>query len=113
MKLVTVTETHEFSRAAKAVMSDVERTELIGFLAANPESGISLGGGVRKLRFARTGSGKSAGFRVIHFYRADSDKPLFLIAVFAKNAKSNLTNSELAQVVLVGEALAASYGSRQ
>lgn len=94
-------------------MTDAERTELIDFLAAHPEAGVALGGGVRKLRFAPAGAGKSGGFRVVHFYRADSDKPLFLIAVFAKNAKSNLSAAELGQVVMAGEILAANYGRKQ
>jgi len=67
--LTTVIELDEFLRQAKGVMTDAERGELVDYLAANPDAGISLGGGLRKLRFARQGAGKSGGFRSIHFYR--------------------------------------------
>ena len=30
-------------------MSDNERMSLIGYIAANPEAGVSLGGGLRKV----------------------------------------------------------------
>lgn len=51
-------------------MTDEKKAELISVLAAHPVSGISLEGGLRKVRFARKGSGKSGGYRVIHFYRS-------------------------------------------
>ncbi len=50
-------------------------------------------GGFRKVRFARQGRGKSAGARVIYIYRNDKF-PVFLITVFAKNRKANLTKAE-------------------
>lgn len=58
-KLQTVVELPEFIKRAKAIMSDVERTGLINMLAREPAAGISLGGGLRKIRFSRDGSGKS------------------------------------------------------
>ncbi len=50
-------------------------------------------GGARKLRVARPGGGKSGGYRVISYY-AGADVPVFLLIVFAKNMKSNLTKAE-------------------
>jgi hypothetical protein len=87
MSLLTLVETPEFIRRARSAgMSDDEKEELISFLAADPEVGISLGGGLRKVRFARAGGGKSGGYRVIHFYRS-LDMPLFLLTVFTKMKK--------------------------
>lgn len=81
----TVVETPEFIRRANAAgMSDKEREDLITYVAADPEAGIALGGGLRKVRVARPGGGKSGGYRVIHFYRA-ANMPLFLLTLFAKN----------------------------
>lgn len=65
MTIVTVVETAEFQRRARAIMSDAERLELIDLVARNPMTGVSIGGGVRKFRFARDGGGKSGGYRVI------------------------------------------------
>lgn len=109
--LTTVVELDEFLRQAKGVMTDADRAELVNHLAANPEAGVSLGGGQRKLRFARTGQGKSGGFRSIHFFRPAAG-PVFLLAVFAKNEKANLSAGELAALLKLGDILAAHYGKR-
>ncbi|WP_216665279.1 type II toxin-antitoxin system RelE/ParE family toxin [Pseudoruegeria sp. HB172150] len=112
MVLVTVVETPEFQRRARVLMGDEERHALIDFVAQDPEAGVSIGGGVRKFRFARQGGGKSGGYRVIHFFGGD-DMPVFLLTVFAKNEKANLTPSETEAVRRLGAALAASYGRRE
>lgn len=109
--LTTVVELDEFLRQAKGVMTDAERAELVTYLAANPEAGVSLGGGLRKLRFARPGAGKSGGYRSIHFYRP-AVGPVFLLALFAKNEKANLSAPELAALLKLGDILAAHYGGR-
>lgn len=107
----TVIELDEFLRQAKGVMTEADRAELVDYLAANPEAGISLGGGLRKLRFARQGAGKSGGFRSIHFYRPATG-PVILLAIFAKSEKANLTASELATLLKLGDILAAHYRGR-
>ena len=111
MSIVTVVETPEFRRRARLIMSDAERLELIGYVARNPMSGVSIGSGVRKFRFARAGAGKSGGYRVIHFFAPErEDVPIFLITAFAKNEKANLTPAEVRAVRKLGKALAGSYG---
>ena len=109
---VTVVETPDFVRRAKAAMTEAERTALIDLLAATPEAGVSLGGGLRKVRFGRTGAGKSGGFRSIHFYRVGAG-PVFLLTMFAKNERSNLSAAEVAALMKLGDELAAWYGKRQ
>lgn len=109
MAIVTVVETPEFQRRARSLMSEAERLELIDFVARNPMTGVSIGGGVRKFRFAREGGGKSGGYRVIHFFSPEDDTPIFLITVFAKNEKANLTPAETEAVKQLGAALAATY----
>lgn len=110
--LTTVVEMPEFVRKAKAVMTDAERMALIALLAAEPDAGVSLGGGIRKLRFARDGGGKSGGFRSVHYYQPDRGQPVFLLTVFAKNEKANLTPVEGAALVAIGERIAANYGGK-
>lgn len=113
MTIVTVVETAEFQRRARVIMSDAERLELIDFVARNPMTGVSIGGGVRKFRFARDGGGKSGGYRVIHFFSPDDGTPVFLITVFAKNEKANLTKTETEAVKTLGEVLSATYRSKR
>mgnify|MGYP000321353378 CR=1 FL=1 len=109
----TVVETPEFMKRANAVgMSDEERMDVIEQLAANPEAGISLGGGLRKVRIGRRGGGKSGGYRVLHFYRSP-DLPLFLLTVFAKNEKANITRSEKADLIKLCDLIAQTYGAQK
>ncbi len=107
--LQCVVELPEFVRRAKAIMSDDERIALVDYVAANPASGVSLGGGLRKVRIAREGGGKSGGYRTIYVF-SGAHVPLFLVTVFAKNEKDNLTKAEQAELVALSNMLVASYG---
>ena len=111
-RLQTVVELPEFLRRAKAIMSDEERSSLVDFIAANPEAGVPLGGGLRKVRFARQGSGKSGGYRSIYVF-GGVHVPVFLVTVFAKNEKDNLSKSEQAELVAMSKLLLAYYGDQQ
>ena len=113
MTIVTVVETPEFQRRARAIMSDGERMELIDYVARNPLSGVSIGGGVRKFRFARIGSGESGGYRVIHVFSPEDGTPVILITVFAKNEKANLSKAETEAVKALGKALSVTYRSKR
>jgi RelE toxin of RelEB toxin-antitoxin system len=72
-----------------------EREAFVDFIAQNPEAGdvIPETGGVRKIRWARAGTGKRGGARVIYFYH-DRDRPLYLLMVYAKARRENLTPEE-------------------
>ncbi len=76
-------------------MTEDEVVRLEELLGRNPQAGEEIvgTGGCRKLRFARPGKGKSGGYRVITFFTGPS-LPLFLITVFAKNERANLTQAE-------------------
>lgn len=110
--LQTVVELPEFIRRARAIMSDDERMALVNHVAAQPESGVSLGGGLRKMRIARKGGGKSGGFRTVYVF-GGLHMPIFLLTVFAKNEKDNLTRAEQAAAVELSKLLVARYGERQ
>ncbi len=94
-KLITVAETPLFIRQAATVWGDAEREDFVEFIARNPEAGNIMPetGGVRKVRWARAGSGKRGGARVIYFYH-DSDHPLYLLMVYAKARQENSTADE-------------------
>jgi hypothetical protein len=90
-------------------MSGDERMGIVTFLAADPEAGISLGGGLRKVRVPRAGGGKSGGYRTIHVF-GGTHMPLFLLTVFAKNEKDNLSAKEQADLVETSKRIIAAYG---
>jgi len=111
--LQTIVELPEYLRKAKQIgLPDSQRMEIVDFLANNPKAGIGLGGGLRKVRIAKSGKGKSAGYRVIHFYKTENF-PLFLITIFAKNEKDNLTNKERNDLVSLCKILEKTYRSRK
>jgi mRNA-degrading endonuclease RelE of RelBE toxin-antitoxin system len=77
LKRITVAETPQFVRQAAEVWSDDQRESFVDFIAKNPQMGdvIPDTGGVRKIRWAKAGTGKRGGVRVIYFYH-DADSPL-------------------------------------
>lgn len=91
----TVVETPSRPRAAEGLFSETERDAIVAMVAANPECGelIAGTGGFRKARVARKGTGKRGGARVIYIFRNERF-PVFLITVYAKNEKDNLTKRE-------------------
>lgn len=101
-----------FQRQAKAIMSDEERSAIVDYVAANPEAGVPLGGGLRKVRVAREGSGKSGGYRTLFVFGGVA-VPLFLVGVFAKNEKGNLTKAEQAHLVQLAKTLLTTYGEQR
>jgi hypothetical protein len=106
----TVVETPELLSGARRVLSDEERRSLIDFLAANPMAGDLMQGtgGARKVRWAARGKGKSGGARVITFY-AGPDLPVFLMAIFGKGEKANLSKAERNELRDVLASLVAEY----
>lgn len=92
----TVVEIPAFLGDARSLgLSDAERLAIVTWVAANPTAGdvIEGTGGARKVRFAGKGKGKSGGYRVITFF-AGTDIPVFLLNIFAKNEKTDLTPRE-------------------
>lgn len=107
--LQTVVELPEFLRRAGVIMTEVERLSMVDYIAANPEAGVSLGAGLRKVRIPREGGGKSGGYRTIYVF-GGSHMPIFLVTVFAKNEKDNLSKMELAAAIKLSKLLLDTYG---
>lgn len=102
--LHTIVETRAFIQEAKGRLTDEERIAVINLIADNPTCGAVMQGtgGIRKVRFAVGGRGKSGGVRVVYYFHNET-LPIFLLAVFAKNEKANLSaaeRNELAKLVV-------------
>ena len=80
-------------------MSEEDLRELQGFLLEHPSAGdvVQATGGVRKLRWARPGRGKSGGVRTIYIDFADR-QIIWLITVFGKNERSDLSPEERKEI---------------
>lgn len=92
----TVIETESYLRDAKAAkMSAEEMTSAVDLVSADPEVGDVMQGtgGVRKVRLAGRGKGKSGGNRIVYFF-GGGDIPIFMLTVFGKGEKANLTQGE-------------------
>ena len=110
----TVSELRTFRRdAADAGMSEREIEALILFLASNPPAGeeIKGTGGCRKVRVAGRGKGKSGGYRTITFY-SGTEVPVFLLTVFSKGDRVDLTQAERNALHGITRAIVAEHGKR-
>lgn len=76
-------------------MSDEEHARVVEMLARDPECGeIMQGtGGVRMIRIALAGRGKSGGARIIYYFHGER-LPVFALTIFAKNERADLTPAE-------------------
>ena len=74
--------------------------EFIAWIAANAQAGDFIPGaeGARKVRWNRSGTGKSGGTRVIYFNLTEEEIVL-LVAVYSKSDKVNMTSSEIKKAV--------------
>jgi hypothetical protein len=107
----SVVETPAFLASAAAVgIDDGEQTAIVNFFATNPDYGDIMPGtgGARKGRFSGRGKGKSGGFRVISFY-AGTDIPVFLLYVYSKGARDNLSKAERNELKIMLTELPKSY----
>jgi len=66
-------------------------------------------GGIRKLRWSAHGKGKSGGVRVIYYYHLESI-PIFVLTVFGKGERSNLSKSERNDLSKVTSLIVKNYG---
>jgi hypothetical protein len=91
-------------------MSEDEIDNLIDFLAVNPTAGVEIAGtgGCRKVRLAGRGKGKSGGYRIITFCTG-AGLPVFLLTVFSKGERSNLSKAECNDLRAITKAIVAEY----
>jgi hypothetical protein len=90
-------ETPTFTRLITKLLSGDEYAGLQDELAIDPERGdlIQGGGGIRKVRYAAQGRGKSGGIRVVYYW-VRSDSQILMLVAYPKSQKDNLTAAETA-----------------
>lgn len=109
----TVVELPEFLKSSEKLLNSSERADIINYLAAHPASGeIMQGtGGIRKFRWFAQGKGKSGRARVIYYYHNGS-VPIFLLTVFGKGEKANLSKRERNDLAMLSKLIVSNYGGR-
>jgi hypothetical protein len=108
-----IAELPSYIRLAAKLLSEEECQEVINFLAEQPIAGDIMEGtgGVRKLRWRRGGQGKSGGVRIIYYYHSDL-MPLYLLTLFAKGDKDNLTKAERNELARLVDVLVDTWKGR-
>ena len=88
-----------FEEKARKLLGGTGFDDMLEFLARRPKAGkmIQGTGGLRKIRIARRGKGKSGGTRVIYYYHNDT-KPILLLLIYTKARQDNLTDAQKAQL---------------
>jgi hypothetical protein len=91
----TVVETPSYLADAERLFSTDERVAIVDRLAADPTCGAVIpgSGGIRKVRFGFGARGKSGGARIVYLF-SGAGLPVFVLAVFAKNEKANLSAAD-------------------
>ena len=109
-----VIETSAYIAAAKgAGMAEDERNEAVDVVAAYPDIGEVMQGtgGCRKFRLAGRGKGKSGGYRIVYIF-GGNDIPVFLLTMFGKGEKDNLTKAERNELAKLVKVLADTYSKK-
>lgn len=96
--LRTIAETEVFQRYAAEVWTEDDLMAFKMWLAANPDAGdvVPVSGGVRKVRWSRSGKGKRGGARVICFN--EHLGRIWLLMVYTKAKFDNLPANFLARL---------------
>lgn len=97
--LLTVAETETFERLWPHYWTEREHDQFTNFITSNPSAGdvVKGSGGVRKVRWSRSGSGKSGGVRVIYFNRLANGE-IWLIFIYAKNKLDSIDGKILKEL---------------
>ena len=90
-------ETPTFTRQVTQLLSDEEYRQLQNALVEDPKCGdlIKGGGGIRKVRHAVQGRGKSGGVRAIYYWVKDRHQ-IYMLVVYPKSKKETLSDDETA-----------------
>jgi hypothetical protein len=103
--MLTVVESPIFQKLWPLYWDEDERAEFASYIAADPEAGAVIrgSGGVRKVRWAREGGGKSGGVRIVYLTRTQVGE-VYLLTLYAKAKSENISLATLKEIRRVLEA---------
>lgn len=92
-------ETSLFSAQLPDWLSDEEYRGLQSHLLEHPDAGdlIRGTGGIRKVRWAAKGKGKSGGVRVIYFWAKAPDQ-IYLLTMYGKRERADIDRATLKRI---------------
>jgi mRNA-degrading endonuclease RelE of RelBE toxin-antitoxin system len=88
-----------FTKYVYDYLSEEEYLGLQSFLLQYPEAGrvVPGSGGVRKVRWAIAGKGKSSGVRVIYYFKKQDDE-IWLLTIYSKSEVKTIPAHVLRQI---------------
>jgi mRNA-degrading endonuclease RelE of RelBE toxin-antitoxin system len=88
-----------FTRHVYEYLSEEEYIGFQSFLLQYPEAGriVPGTGGVRKVRWAISGKGKSGGVRVIYYFKRQDDE-IWLLTIYSKSEVESIPSHILRQI---------------
>ncbi|WP_448216592.1 transcriptional regulator [Endozoicomonas sp. 2B-B] len=92
-------ETSKFTKILSYYLSDDEYRMLQWHLQEKPDSGdiVRGSGGVRKVRWAPEGKGKSGGVRVIYYWKK-SDHEIWMLTMYSKSEQASIPGHILRKI---------------
>lgn len=107
---ITIAETQPFNRHADKCLTGEEREALTDYLAVHPLAGDPIDGvnGVRMIRWPARSQGPRSGVRIVYFFR-DLNMPVYLLAIYEKGERVNLSQAEKIEMRNLVEELVEAY----
>lgn len=92
-------ETSTFTKLLPNYLSDEEYQGLQIYLMQKPDAGdiVKGSGGVRKVRWASEGKGKSSGVRAIYYWKKP-DHEIWMLTLYSKSEQSTIPGHILKQI---------------
>lgn len=97
--MLTVVESPIFQKLWPLYWDEDERAEFAAYIASSPETGVVIrgSGGVREVRWSRSGAGKSGGVRIVYLVRTQEGE-VYLLTLFAKSVQENISPAVLKEI---------------
>ncbi|HBA65024.1 MAG TPA: transcriptional regulator [Methylococcaceae bacterium] len=88
-----------FTKLLPTYLSDEEYRALQAYLMQKPDAGdiVKGSGGVRKVRWAPDGKGKSGGVRVIYYWK-NPNHEIWMLTIYSKSERSTIPSHVLKQI---------------
>jgi len=101
---VVFVEASVFTKLLPEYLDDEAYRRLQAYLMNEPDAGALIrgSGGVRKVRWAARGKGKSGGVRVIYYWVTAEDQ-ILMLTIYAKGEKEDLGAADLKRIVKLVE----------
>jgi hypothetical protein len=102
---MVIIETSVFTRQVQKLLTDDEYQQLQTALVERPDVGAIIvgSGGLRKVRWGRTGQGKRGGTRVIYYWAVGPEQLLMLL-IYPKSEQDDLSPAQLQALRKIVEA---------